>query len=49
MGDCSGSLLLAKVGQVERQIPHWVQPSGGAGGEKLAKGSSKLKDMEVIA
>jgi hypothetical protein len=51
MGDCSASSLLAYVGQVERQIPHWVQPSGGADGAKSAKElfRSKLKDMYYIA
>jgi hypothetical protein len=51
MGDCSESPLLVYVGQEERQIPHWVQPSGGVGGEKLAKESlrSKLKDMNYTA
>jgi hypothetical protein len=39
------------VGQEDRQIPHWVQPSGGAGGEKSMKESfgSKPKDIHYIA
>jgi len=39
------------VGQLERQIPHWVQPSGGVGGVKSSRESfrSKLKDMYYIA
>jgi hypothetical protein len=39
------------VGQVERQIPHWVQPSGGVGGAKSMKElfRSKPKDMNYIA